>query len=348
MKEKSLAELANMVGGEISGDAGVIIHNLMDVDLSCEGEITFITSSRNAHKISTTNASAVIVPLDVASFDKPLIRTKNPNLAAAIIHSYFCATPYDPKGVHATAHVGIDCEIPKDITIGPNAVLGDRVKLGERVTIGPGVVVGDDVVIGDDTLLHPNVTVAYGCKIGSRVILQSGAVVGGDGFGYATDEKGFHIKRPQIGIVEIEDDVEIGANTTIDRATFGRTLIKRGVKIDNLVQVAHNVEIGEGSIMAGQAGIAGSAILGKGVVLGGQVAVKDHVCVGDRAMAAGKSGVISNIAAGEVVSGMPAIPHKKWLRASAIFAKLPDLVKEIHELRKKVSELSDKLKTSNK
>lgn len=347
MKEKSLTELALMVGGEISGDAGTVISNLMDVDSSSEGDITFITSSRHAHKIPATKASAVIVPLDVASSDKPLIRTKNPNLAAAIIHNFFCSTPYVSKGVHSTTHIGVDCKMPDEITIGPNAVLGDRVKFGERVTIGPGVVIGDDAVIGDDTVLYPNVTVAHGCEIGSRVILHSGVVVGADGFGYATDEKGCHIKRPQVGIVEIEDDVEVGANTTIDRATFGKTLIKRGTKIDNLVMIAHNVEIGESSVLAGQAGVAGSATLGKGVVLGGQAAVKDHIRVGDRVMAAGKSGITTIIEAGEVVSGMPAISHKKWLRASSIFAKLPDLVKEIRELRKKISELSDKLKIAN-
>lgn len=341
MKKKSLAELAEMIDGEISGDPNVMIHGLMDIDNAAAGEISFITSHKLAHKIDSTNASAVIAPKGVDSSNKPIIYAADPNLASAVIQSFFYAKPFEAQGVHSSAHVGENCVIPSAVTICPNAVIGDRVKLGERVEIGAGAVVGDGVVIDDDSILHANVTVEHGCQLGKRVIIYSGAVIGSDGFGYATDKNGIHIKRPQVGIVKIEDDVEIGANTTIDRATFGKTLIKRGAKIDNLVMIAHNVEVGEGSILVGQVGIAGSSTLGKGVVFGGKVAVRDHVHIGDRVIAAGKTGITSDIAAGSIISGMPAIPHKKWLRASSIFAKLPDLMKEIGELKKKVLELSD-------
>jgi UDP-3-O-[3-hydroxymyristoyl] glucosamine N-acyltransferase len=210
------------------------------------------------------------------------------------------------------------------------------------------VVIGDEVVIGDDVLLHPNVTVVARCVLGNRVIIHPGAVIGSDGFGYATDEAGRHVKRPHVGIVQLDDDVEIGANTCIDRGTFGKTWVKTGAKIDNLVQLGHNVVIGEHSFLVAQVGVAGSTKTGHHVVMGGQVGMAGHLAIGNGVMIAAKSGVHDDQPDGAVVAGIPAIPHKKWLRASAAVAKLPELGKELRELKRQVAELAKALLPSEK
>lgn len=342
-KIKKLAELAELVAGEINGDPETAINGLGDLATARAGEIAFIAKANQQQEISSTKASAVIVPLAVNEADRPIIRVKNPYLAAAIIHNFFLEKPFIAAGPAPNAHIGADCRIPAEVTISPMAVLGDRISLGRRVTIQPGVVLADDVEIGDDTLLHANVTVAKGCKIGSRVIIHSGTVIGSDGFGYGTDEQGRHTKRPHVGIVQIDDDVEIGANVCIDRGTFGRTWIRKGAKIDNLVQIAHNVEVGENSLIVSQVGIAGSTTLGGNVVLGGQVGVKGHIKLDDGVMVAAKSGVHNNQSKGSIIAGIPALPHQKWLRATIVFAKIPDLFKEVRKLGKKVAELGQDL-----
>jgi UDP-3-O-[3-hydroxymyristoyl] glucosamine N-acyltransferase len=257
----------------------------------------------------------------------------------ARIHALFLESPFVATGVHPQAVLGRECHIPREVSIGPFVCLGARVRLGERVTLHAGVVLYDDVEIGDDAVLHANVTVYQGCRIGARSIVHAGAVIGADGFGYAADERGRHLKRPQVGIVEIEADVEIGANAAIDRATFGRTLIRQGAKIDNLVQIGHNVEVGEDSLLVAQVGIAGSTTLGRGVVLGGQAGLGGHLRLGDRVMVAAKSGVHTSPEAGAVLAGIPAIGHRRWLRASTAYAQLPELVKELRALRKQVAAL---------
>ena len=204
-----------------------------------------------------------------------------------------------------------------------------------------------NVVIGCDAIIYPNVTILDRSVLGDRVIIHSGTVIGSDGFGYAHDQKGRHVKRPQVGYVQIDDDVEIGANSCIDRATFGRTWIRRGSKIDNLVHLSHNVEIGEDTIMAAQCGIAGSTVMGNGVVMGGHVAVSGHLKIGDRVTMAGRSGVASDQDSGVVVAGFPAFAHRKWLRASAVFQKLPELIKEVREIRKKIQEIIEKLNSKS-
>ncbi|MBU0729697.1 MAG: UDP-3-O-(3-hydroxymyristoyl)glucosamine N-acyltransferase [Proteobacteria bacterium] len=339
MKSKSLQELSELVGGEISGDPAVLINNLADFDTSGPGDITYLVKAKNIEKLDEIAATAVIVPLSIEKSAKPLIRVRDPNLAATIIHNYLLKESFHAFGVHPKAHLGKDCIIPEQVSIGPMAVIGDRVKIGKRVTIHPGVVLGDEVEIGEDTELHANVSVEKGCKIGSRVIINNNTVVGSEGFGYATDERGRHIKRPHVGTVQIDDDVEVGANVCIDRGTFGKTWIKQGTKIDNLVQVAHNVVIGEGCLIVAQSGFAGSVTLGSHVIIGGQSAVRDHIKVGNRAMVAGKSGVSSDVEDGAVVSGFPAIPHKQWLRAATAFVRIPDLIKNLHALQKKVDAL---------
>ncbi|MFH1019923.1 MAG: UDP-3-O-(3-hydroxymyristoyl)glucosamine N-acyltransferase [Pseudomonadota bacterium] len=341
-KTKTLAELAAMVDGEVHGDPRIAISGLNDLDEATASEITFITKAGRAEAIENTRAAAVIVPLAVHSASKPLLRVKDPNVAAAVIHGYFESRPFEAAGISDQAVIGTDCAIPDQISISARAVLGNRVRLGERVTIHAGVVIGDRVTIGDDCILYPNVIVYPESRIGNRVLIHSGSVIGSDGYGYATDKNGRHLKRPHVGFVQIDDDVEIGANVCVDRGTFGRTWIKQGVKIDNLVQVAHNVVIGEGSLVVAQVGLAGSSSLGRGVVIGGQAGIKGHVHLEDGVMVAAQSGVHNNQPAGAIVSGTPAIPHKDWLKSSSILAKLPELYREIRELKKQLAALQAK------
>ena len=341
-KNATIAELAELVGGEVAGDPQVRIHGLADLATAGPGEIAFAIKGRQPTEIAASQAAAVIVPLAVIVADKPLIRVKDPNLAAARIHNFFLASPFVATGISPRAHCGPGCLLPAAVSIGPLAVLGSRVRLGEHVTIHAGAVLGDNVEIGDDSVIHPNVTVYPNCRIGARVIIHGGAVIGSDGFGYATDERGCHVKRPHVGIVRIDDDVEIGAGVCVDRATFGTTWIKSGVKIDNMVQIGHNVVVGENTLLVAQVGIAGSAELGRNVVIGGQVGVKGHIRLEDGAMVAAKSGVTSALKKGEVVAGIPAIPHRQWLKASTIFAMLPKLYDELRQLKKMVAELAGK------
>ena len=340
-KPRKLSELAAMVKGECVGDLDPIISGVQDIEVAGNGELAFVVDVKNGlPRVAASGATAFVVPSAMPPLDRPVIRAANPILATTLIQHCFAETTVVPAGIHASAVVGRDCRLPESVAVVPGVIIGDRVVLGERVVLHAGVVLGDDVVVDDDTVLWANVTVYSGCRLGKRVIIHSGAVIGSDGFGFVYDpEAKRHVKRIHQGIVQIDDDVEIGANSCVDRATFGKTLIRRGTKIDNLVQVAHNVEIGEDCLLAGQAGLAGSVNLGNGVVLAGQAAIKDHVRIGDGVTVAAKAGVVTDIAPHTVVSGMPAIPHKKWLKSMVVFPELSDLLKEIRQLKKRVAEL---------
>ena len=344
----TLHELASLVDGEVSGNGEMVIKGLNGIDQATDEEITFVTNHKMAGFLDDCKAAACIVPADMEELSIPSVRVLNPDLAAAIIHNHLLRQPYVAQGVHQAAVIGNSCSVPDDVTIGPMVCIGDRVRIGHRVTVYPGVVIGDEAVIGDDTILHANVSIAERCVIGRRVILYAGVVIGSDGFGYATDQKGGHVKKPQIGNVQIDDDVEIGANSCVDRAAFGTTRVRSGAKIDNLVMVAHNVDIGENSILIGQVGIAGSTTLGRNVVLGGMAGVGGHLSIGNRVMVAGMSGVHSNLKDGEIVGGAPAFDVKKWGRATAAFARLPEMVKEIRRLRREVDRLDQLLTGSDK
>jgi UDP-3-O-[3-hydroxymyristoyl] glucosamine N-acyltransferase len=250
----------------------------------------------------------------------------------------FFTPRYRARGIAEFVAQGAEVRIGPDASIWSFVTLGDRVTLGARVTLYPGVFIGDDVTIGDDAVLFPGVSVLERCRIGNRVRIHSGTVIGSDGFGYV-QEGGRHHKVPQLGIVVIEDDVELGANVTVDRATFGRTLIKRGTKVDNLVQVAHNVTVGEDSILVAQVGIAGSSTLGHHVVIGGQAGVADHLKIGDRTMVAAQSGVSHDIEPGQHVSGSPAIPHTVSLRAFSVISRLPEMRQQVRDLERRLSAL---------
>ncbi len=336
-KEVSVEVLADMVGGRVDGDGSVKIRGFASLDQAGSTDMSFLVKKKDLELLKTSKGAAFIVPEGAeGGGDRPLVIVRDPYLAAAIIHSYILRKEFQAGGIHSRAFIGKNCEISQEITIGPMVVLGDRVTVGKKVTIEAGVVIGNDVTIGDECLIKSNATICDGSILGSRVIIQPGAVIGSDGYGYATDAEGCHVKRPQVGIVRIGDDVEIGANTTIDRAAFGTTWIRSGAKIDNLVQIGHNVVVGENSLIVAQVGISGSVTLGRNVVMGGQAGTAGHVKIGDRAMVAARGGVHSDVAEGAKIGGAPAMPVHQWAKASAVFAKLPELRKEVKKLSKAV------------
>ena len=345
--KKKLRELAEGVNGTVVGDGEVEIEGVASIEEATTGEITFIANPKYLSKLVQTQASAVIVSPEVTSREKPLLCVKNPYLAFAKILTLFSHKPYQPKGVDPNAWVSPTAQVGRDLTLYPFVYVGDRCRLGDRVTLYPGVYVGEDSSIGEDSTLFPNVSVYSGTVIGKRVVLHSGVVVGSDGFGYVKDGKK-NIKIPQIGRVEIEDDVEIGANTTVDRAALGKTIIQKGVKIDNLVQVAHNVTIGEDSIIVAQVGISGSTKIGNNVTLAGQVGVVGHIEIGDNVMVGAQSGVTHDLPANQGYVGSPALPHREFLRAITIFPKLPEMKKTLIEIEKRLKKIEETLSSREK
>lgn len=344
---KRLKELGELVGGTVVGDGEIEISGVAPIDDAEVGQITFIANPKYLRKLETTRASAIIVSKEVTSAEKPLIQTANPSLAFVKILNLFHERPYQSKGIHPNAKIGSDVILGKDITLYPYVYIGDRCKIGDRVTLYPGVFVGEDSIIGEDSVLHPNVTIYSRSVIGKRVVLHSGVVIGADGFGYIKDGTK-NIKIPQVGRVIIEDEVEIGANSTVDRAALGETIIRRGVKIDNLVQVGHSVEIGEDSIIIAQVGIAGSTKIGKNVILAGQVGVIDHLEIGDNVKVGAQSGVAQNLPSDQVFTGTPAIPHRDYLRAVTTFPKLPEMRKALTDIENRLRRIEEILSVKGK
>jgi len=336
-----LSELAGLLGAELSGSGETEITGAAGVREAGEGHITFITGKNYLKDLEHSRASAVLVPTDIPVMPLPMLRVKNPRLSFSRAIELFYVKPYSPAGISDRASVGKDVTIGEDCSICPFAVLADMVRIGDRVTIYPGVFVGQGSVIDDDSVLYANASIGHKISVGKRVIIHSGTVIGSDGFGFVT-EGGTHHKIPQVGGVIIEDDVEIGANCSIDRATLGNTLIKKGTKLDNQVHVAHNVTIGEHCLIAGQVGIAGSSTLGNYVVFGGQVGVADHTVLGDRVMAGGKAVITKDVEAGQIIAGFNAMPIREWLKVQAVLPKLPELKKTIAKLEKKLQELDEK------
>jgi UDP-3-O-[3-hydroxymyristoyl] glucosamine N-acyltransferase len=337
MTEYSLGELAQMVKGELSGDPQIQISGAAKIEDAVHGQITFLANPRYKHYLSQTGASAVLL-------DRKLdIECKRAHIRVddAYFHFLQIFLLFNPKkeiiepGIHSTAVISPEAKLQEEVAVGPQAVIGKRCKIGDRTKILAGCVIMDDVVIGSDCLLYPQVSVREGCQIGNNVIIHNGAVIGSDGFGFAPFEGKFH-KIPQIGKVVIEDEVEIGANCTIDRATMGETIIRKGVKLDNLVHIAHNVDVGESTVMAAQAGISGSTKIGHHVMIGGQVGTVGHINIGDYVQIGAQSGVSKSISDKEIFFGYPARPIMRTKRIEAIINQLPEIHKRIIELEKQI------------
>ncbi len=341
----TVQEIADRVQGAVAGDGSVPIGGVASITDADVGDIVFAETPRFLGDAERSRASAVVAFLDAVSPDKPLIRVDNPRFAFSRILALFSPRIAPPIGVHPTAVVGERSDVASTASIGPHVSLGDDVVIGERSIVLAGCHIGDRVRIGEDSVIHPNVVVYPGCVIGARVIIHAGAVIGADGFGFVRIGGMAH-KVPHIGIVEIEDDVEIGANVTIDRAKTGATVIGARTKIDNLVMVAHNVKIGPDCVVAALAGIAGSATIGQGVVIAGQVGVRDHVKIGNGAMLLGQTGAWGDVEPRSLVSGSPAKPHRQRLRELAwaergpqTNRKVDEIAAELAALRARVEEL---------
>jgi UDP-3-O-[3-hydroxymyristoyl] glucosamine N-acyltransferase len=340
---RTLGELAAFLGGELRGPADLPIEGIASIDQAAPRDITFITQKRFARQAAQSQAAAFIVSPEYADLPRPLIIVPHPYLAYARIAALFAPPLRRWPGVSESAYLGQDVVLGREVSIAPLVFIDNGVQLGDRVNLMPGCVIGEEVKIGADTLIYPNVTIRERCTVGERCIIHSGTVIGSDGFGFVPGKAG-HLKIPQLGTVLIEDDVEIGANCTIDRGALGATRVGRGVKIDNLVHLAHNVEVGEYSFLVAQVGVSGSTKLGKAVALGGQAGLVGHIELGDGVQVGAKSGVNRSIPAGQTVSGYPARPQREWLQIMGHLPRLPDIYQRLKRLEQNLSELSAKLK----
>jgi UDP-3-O-[3-hydroxymyristoyl] glucosamine N-acyltransferase len=331
-----LAELARELDAELRGDGGVEIKGVAGIEQAGPGDLTFLANPRYAAHLRTTRAAAVVLAPGQEAGRVPCLLSENPYLAFARAVALLRPPLRPVPGVHPSAQVHPSAVLGPEVHVGALAVLGPGVRVGARSALHPHVVLYEGVELGEDCVLHSGVQVRERCRLGNRVVVQNGAVVGGDGFGFARDRDGRYHKFPQVGVVVIEDDVEIGALTAIDRAALGETRIGRGTKIDNLVQVGHSVTIGEDAVLAGQVGVAGSSRIGSRVTLAGQVGVAGHLTIGDGVVATAQTGIPGSVDPGTVVSGYPAIENRAWLRSSAVFARLPELQKRLRELERKV------------
>ncbi|NCO32294.1 MAG: UDP-3-O-(3-hydroxymyristoyl)glucosamine N-acyltransferase [Armatimonadetes bacterium] len=338
----TLGELADWVGGETSGDAGTHITGISGLESARSGDIVFVEQERLLPSAVASAASAIITTRNAPCDGKPALITDNPRHAFARIMQLLAAKPPASGGTHSTAQMGEDVRIGEGTSIGPLVVIGDNVTIGDHVAIGALTTIGDDTIIGDACCIHSQVSIKNKVRIGNHVILHTGSVIGSEGFGFYR-ENGRHEKMPQIGTVIIHDNVEIGANTTNDRGTIGPTIIGEGTKIDNLVQIAHNVRVGRHCIICAQTGLSGSTTIGDNVMLGGQSGVGDHISVGDNVVVGARGGVISDLPSQSYVSGYPAGPHREKMKVEAAIRRTPHLVKTVRELRRQVDELSTEL-----
>lgn len=332
-KPLKASEVAEVLNGKLEGK-DVEIKGVAPLASAGKGDIAFVWTPFSKEDILNTDASALVIPEKIRHLEteKTLIKVSDPKRALAIFLKEFFETKHSlDSGVHELALIEEDVYLGDGVNVGPFTYLGRGSRIGARTIIYPFVFIGRDVEIGEDCIIYPMVSIREGTQIGSRVVIHSGAVIGSDGYGFIPGEGGIE-KVPQVGIVVIEDDVEIGANVTIDRATIGETRIGKGTKIDNLVQIAHNVVLGKNVLVAALCGIAGSARIGDRVMMGGQAGVRDHVSVGERSIVAGRSGITKDIPPGSFVSGFPAMDHRKELKIEALIRRLPELFDKVKEL----------------
>lgn len=343
-----LRELAERLQCRLDGDGDLDVTRVEGIERAQPGDVTFVANSKYQPQIASTAASAIIVPtaLAVSHTAAAILRTDHPYLAFARALGLLAppAAPPEP-GVHPTSVVAPDATLGPDVAVGPLAVIGPGAVIGARTAIHALAVVGEGAIVGDDCVVHAHVSIREHVRIGHRVVLQDGAVIGGDGFGFVKQPDGTHLKIPQRAGVVIEDDVEIGANTTIDRPAVGETRIGAGTKIDNLVQIAHGVTVGKRVLFAAQVGIAGSTTVEDDVTLAGQVGVAGHLRIGKGVVATAQTGIPNSVDAGEMISGYPAIPNRDWLKSSAVFRQLPVLRTRVAELEQRIAELEEKLES---
>jgi UDP-3-O-[3-hydroxymyristoyl] glucosamine N-acyltransferase len=338
MKLTTVGELAALVDGSVVGDDSILISGISTIEDSRSGDVTFAENARFMAPAARSLASAVIAPQSGPSIDKPLIRVKNPKFAFAQVLRVFAPEPKIFKGIHPTAQIDPSATLGHNVSVHASAVIGENTVIGNNTVVFPFVFIGDNVQIGSDCVVYPHVVLHDDTELGNGVIIHSGSILGTDGFGYMFIEDR-HYKIPQIGRVIVGDDVEIGANVTIDKARTGSTRIGRGTKIDNLVHIGHNCTIGEHSVIVAQVGVSGSVHIGKGVILAGQAGIKDHVTIGDGAIVGAKSGVIGDVKPGQFVSGHYGRPHMDDLRTRANMQSIPKLMKNLAALEQRLAEL---------
>ena len=329
-----LGDIATRLQCVLQGDRNLEIIGVLGIEDAGPGHLTFVSNPKYAAKARTTKASAIIVSPDFPEIEAATLRSPNPYLAFARAVELFYQPPKPAPGIDPTARIASTARIGERASVGPYVVIEDDVEIGTDCTLHPFVHISRGARIGNNFKAYAHVSVREFCRIGNNVILQDGAKVGTDGFGYARRDDGSYYKIVQSGIVVIEDDVEVGANATIDRGTIGETRVRRGAKIDNLVQVGHASEVGENTLLCAQVGLAGSSKIGRNVILTGQVGVAGHLEIGDGVVATAQTGIPNSIEPGKVVSGYPAIDNKLWLKSSAVFKRLPELLKRIEALEK--------------
>ena len=344
--EFTAKQIADLIQGKVEGNEQATVRTFAKIEEGVPGAISFLSNPKYTHYIYETKSSVVLVNED-AVFEKPvsttLIRVKNAYECVAKLLQFYESTKPRKKGIDPLASISPKATIGEDVYIGAFAVIGDGAVIGNGSQIYPHVVIGDGVTIGANCVLYANVTIYQGCKLGNNVTIHAGAVIGADGFGFAPNAEGYD-KIPQIGIVVIEDDVEIGANTCVDRSTMGQTIIHKGVKLDNLIQVAHNCEIGENTVMSAQVGMAGSTKIGKWCMVAGQAGFAGHIHIGDQTLVGAQSGLMKDTKPGDKVMGSPAINHLTYMKSRALDPKLPEMYRQIAALQRELNELKENLK----
>ena len=337
-----LREIANTLGCRLEGDGSLEITGVAGMEHATAGQLTFLANPKYAPKVKHTRASAILTTEPLAGLDIACLVSENPYLDFARALALFYSPPRPAPGIHPLAWIAPTAEVGENCSIGPFAVVGEHARIGRNAVLHPHVVIYEGAQIGDDFVAHSHAAVREFCRIGNRVTLQNGVVVGGDGFGFAKRADGTHFKIVQSGTTVIEDDVEVQSLTSVDRATVGETRVKRGAKIDSLVQVGHACVVGEDNIVCGQTGLAGSTVLERNVLLAGQVGSSGHLTVHEGAIVYAQSGIGGDVAPGSRISGSPAFAAGEWLRAITAFQKLPELLRTVRELKKKVEEMDRK------
>lgn len=343
--EFSAKQIASLVGGVIEGDENITVNDFAKIEEGKTGAISFLSNKKYTHYIYDTKSSIVLVDEDL-QLEQPvsatLIRVKNAYECVAKLLQFYESMKPKKKGIDSLAFVSSKAKIGENCYIGPFAYIADGVEIGDGCQIYPHAVLNENVMIGNDCIIYPNVTIYHHCRVGNNVVLHAGSVIGADGFGFAPAENGYN-KIPQIGIVTIEDDVEIGANTCVDRSTMGSTYIRKGVKLDNLVQIAHNTDIGANTVMSAQVGVAGSTKVGEWCMFGGQVGIAGHISIGNKVMLGAQSGVPGSIKDNQQLIGTPPMGMTAFFKSQAIVRKLPDMYKQMNEMQKTIDELKMKL-----